>query len=298
MKLKSKRLVVISVAAVVAIIIGCAQVKQLGDSIGGKTGQYISSAATAGEAATVDKSKAKIFGKSTAIELTNRYKISQNQYQQVYVNYVGHTLASVSSLPGGHYVFCVLDDPSVGAFSGAYGYIFITRGALERAQNEAEVAGLLGHEMTHVVKEHSLDDVRGAMVREGLTEALNTATNMNMSQAMPLFDAAVNAGTNKAFSQPQETEADQGAVTLMIAAGYDPNSFVNYLKRIEQEQAANPGNGEFSTHPGIPERIDAIQKQITASGVTGGATLADRFKANVFAVATPAPAAAQPTTAK
>jgi predicted Zn-dependent protease len=198
----------------------------------------------------------------------------------LYVNYIGHTLADVSSKPGDHYTFGVLDTDDVGAYSGPNGYIFITRGAITRAQDEAEVAGIVAHEMTHVIREHGLNAVRGAMIQSGGLQMATAAAGIQ--EAMPALNALGDVVTKNGYDKPQEFEADQGAVQLLIAAGYDPQSFENFLQRMAQQQSANPGGKIMSTHPGTAERVAKVQQQIASAGATGGVTNKDRFRATVF----------------
>src|SRR4051812_12801374 len=136
MQKRTKRTIRILAATAVVAVIGCATVKQIGQAYGGKTGQYITGAAEMGEGlAPVDKVTADKYGRSVAIAATNNYTLSPSQPLQVYVNYIGQTLAASSKKPNDHYIFGVLDkDDEVGAFSGPNGYIFITSGTLKKAQ--------------------------------------------------------------------------------------------------------------------------------------------------------------------
>jgi predicted Zn-dependent protease len=302
MRIKKKQLIRVgSVAAAIALI-GCAAAHQIATQYGGKNADLFNGGITALEGFTpVDKVTASKYGKSMAIAVTNEYKVSDNQKQQIYVNYIGQTLAAASAHPNDHYLFGVLDKADeVEAFSGPDGYIFITSGALNKAQDEAEVAGILAHEMTHVQKQHGIQAVQRGKVQQGLMQGASHFANASagIQQALPWADDLVTNQLHGHYDQPSELEADKGAVDLLIAAGYDPNSLLNFMNRIGQEQQSNPSSNVMSTHPDMKSRAAAVESQIKAAGVTGGATLADRFKANVFAVATPAPAAAQPTTAK
>jgi beta-barrel assembly-enhancing protease len=300
MRLTKKQFGWLGLASLAGVVIGCQMAHQIATQYGGKNADWINKTLDLADAAKpIDKVTADKYGRSTAIAITNEYKVSDNQTQQVYVNYIGQTLAASSQHPNDHYIFGVLDkDDEVGAFSGPEGYIFITSGALKKAQDESEVAGLLAHEMTHVEKQHSLHSIQLGHVRQQVMAIVSAAANIQ--QALPSIDAGVDLITNVGYSQPQELEADQGAVQLLMAAGYDPHGMLHFMQRIAQEQQSNPSAKIMATHPDMSERAGLAQKQIDAAGAAanGGATLAERFKANVFAVATPAPAAAQPTTTK
>ncbi len=172
-----------------------------------------------------------------------------------------------------------MDSRKVGAFSGPDGYIFITRGALDFAKNESEVAALLAHEMTHVLDRDGLHAVQSEMVSSGLLQMGASAARID--QALPTLDAMNDDILQKGYDKSQEFAADKGAVHLLIAAGYDPHGLLNYLKRMDAMGNVDNGGGMMSTHPGTHERIGKVQKEIDDSGHHGGATLEDRFLATV-----------------
>jgi predicted Zn-dependent protease len=229
---------------------------------------------------TLDERDEEVYGRSLAISITNAYPVSQDEHLLAYVNYVGRTLVTVSSAPDRHYIFGVLETDKVGAFSAPNGYVFVTHGAIKLAQDEAELAGVLGHELTHVINRHGIKSVQAQMLKGGLLQAGSGAARID--QAMPSLNFMGDMVLKNGYDKPQEYEADKGSVQLLIATGYDPHSFLNYMKRLDATQAADEGGGLMSTHPGTHERIGAVAKQIQDSGVVGGATLRERFRAAVF----------------
>lgn len=214
-------------------------------------------------------------GESVSLAATNQNGVIKNERLAQYVVLVGQTVASRTSMADIQWVFGVLDTDKVNAFSGPGGYVWVTRGAIERMQDESELAGVLGHEIGHVVKHHGLDAAKSA----GRMDALATAATSADSRAAALGDVSdkiVDVILNTGFSQPQEYEADAEGVKFVAAAGYDPNGFLHFLQRIRDQQKA--GQQVFGTHPGMDERIKKIQDQISAAGTGGtGATLKDRF---------------------
>jgi predicted Zn-dependent protease len=277
--LESKRAWYGAVVAAVALgaFIGCAAMKSVGDSMGGPIGGAISGASTLGQSAMLNEKDEATMGRSIAYTITNTYPVSHDPQLTAYVNYIGHTLADVSQKPDRHYIFGVLDTETVGAYSAPDGYIFITKGTIKFAHDEAELAGVIGHELTHVLKQHGLHAVQAEMTKSGLLRIGTAAAGVE--QAMPALDAAGDVITKNGYDKPQEFEADKGAVYLLITAGYDPNSFLNFVKRLDTQQAS--GGGMMSTHPGTHERIGKIAQEIGSFGKKGGATLADRYKATV-----------------
>ncbi len=262
------------------IMIGCAQVQDFGKAVGGQAGGIITGVATAAQAETLTEKDEDTFGRCLAVSVTNQYKVSTDAKLVTYINYVGHTMEAVSCRGRIGILFSgVLETEQVGAFSGPNGYVFITRGAINLGQNEAEIAGVLGHEMTHVINQDGLNAVKGEMVKSGLLQAGTAAAGIQ--QAMPALDQMGNVVLVNGYDKPQEFDADKGAVQLLVDAGYDPNGFLNYLKRLDAQQAANSGGGIMQTHPGTHERIGKVAKIIADGKLAGGVTLGDRFTANV-----------------
>ena len=188
-------------------------------------------------------------------------------------------LASHRDRPGIRYRIRVLDDPrQVNAFALPGGFIYLYSGLLLFAENEAEVAGVLAHEIGHVVGRHSANQLA---TRFGLE--LLAAIALGEEPAL-LAEAAADlaeAGGMAAFSRDDEREADRYGVAYTIAAGYDPRGMVTFFtKLLEAESGRRPGGfGKLmSTHPATAERIRDIGKRITRAGDPGGRLEAERFQ--------------------
>lgn len=293
----SSRFRMYSVGLALALLAGCggkggdvgtmmSQIGLGGGNKGGSNGNsadMITHAAQAGVAAwnftQINESQEDAMGQSVGTTLLSETPAVNDSKLQSYVNLVGLTVASASSNPSGNYVFCVLDRPDVNAFSGPNGYIFITRGAVALMQDEAELAGVLGHEITHVCNHDGLHNVQGEAQKGALMKALQV--DNRTARLTAVMDAGVNAIINTQYSQPQEDAADIGGVKIMTAAGYDPHSYLHYLQRLQSVQTSSPGVQIMSTHPDIGHRIANVQQQIEQLPASGGATLADRFTQNV-----------------
>src|SRR6185436_10736392 len=99
-------------------------------------------------------------GQSVAVSLTNQYQLTRDTALNKYVSLVGLAIVNASDRPVGNWEFGVLETNDVNAFAGPNGYIFVTRGALSRMENEAQLAGVLAHEVTHVLHHHGLQAVK------------------------------------------------------------------------------------------------------------------------------------------
>jgi predicted Zn-dependent protease len=238
----------------------------------------VNSATKAGKAMTLSEKDERNMGQSVAMAVTTHYGLSNDEGLNRYVTLVGLTVASTSSRPDLQYVFGVLESGEVNAFSGPGGYVMITRGALARMRDESELAGVLSHEIGHIVRHHGLDAVRGA----GLIDAGKTLAQGSdwYSQFGEASDVVVDGVTKKGFTQQQEFDADTEGVKIVTAAGYDPNGLLRFLQRLNQEKGKG-GSDLFSTHPGLGERIQRVRSQIAQGKVRPGATLKERFEANV-----------------
>jgi predicted Zn-dependent protease len=228
-----------------------------------------------GKALSIDNRQERAIGESVSLAATNRYGVTRNDRLATYVVLVGQTLASRTMRADQPWVFGVLDTDKVNAFSGPGGYVWITRGAIDQMQDESELAGVLGHEIAHVVKQHGLDMARKSGFFDAVKEGAGSV------QAAAQFSQATDTITDgildKGFSQPQEFEADEAGVKYVIAAGYDPNGFLHFLQRMNAAQKS--GGSFFSTHPGMDDRVKKVANQVSSSGAGGtGATLKDRFQ--------------------
>ena len=253
---------------------------------GGKvsTGEIIDRSIGIGQqavkAASLSAQDERALGQTVALQATGKYGLVNDDNLNRYVLMVAQTLADATP-QGGRPVAGVLDTDEVNAFSGPSGYIMITRGLLARLQDEAELAGVLAHEMGHVVKRHGLDAVQSDQYRDALAKAATITQRESL-----LVDVAKDLG-KKIMETPynlnQEYEADREAVAIMAAAGYDAAGYVRALQRISGTQRTRPGINFFPTHPGIPDRIRNLQREVARqTGAGRGQTNAERFKQTVF----------------
>jgi len=135
---------------------------------------------------------------------------------------------------------------------------------------------VLAHEIGHVVKHHGLEAAKNAGRADAFATAAQSADSRASAALGDISDKTAEIILNTGFSQPQEFEADAEAVRITAAAGYDPNGFLKFLRRIRDEQKA--GQQVFGTHPGMEERIKKVKNGISSAGTGGkGATLKERF---------------------
>lgn len=175
-----------------------------------------------------------------------------------YVDSVGQKVARVSHRPDVEYHFGVTQDKSVNAFALPGGYIFVTRGMMQHLKTESQLAGVLAHEVAHVVAR----DTMAAMSREIGINVLLVA--VVASDAPP---GAVKAADLTAqilslkYSRQDEIEADWAGMDYMVQAGYNPRGMVETMQMLQEQQKVRQIEF-FSTHPNPENRIGYMQKRI------------------------------------
>ncbi|MEO5903540.1 MAG: M48 family metallopeptidase [Gemmatimonadaceae bacterium] len=183
-----------------------------------------------------------------------------------YINVLGDQIASRTSRADLDWRFYIVDSKEVNAFAVPGGYVYVNRGLIERTTAMDELAGVLGHEIGHVVRRHSIkqmEQAQGANIGVTLACVLTSICN---SQAAA---AAINIGGTAVFarfSRQDEAEADQEGVVNTIRAGISPNGMVTMFEKLLAERRSRPAavEGWFATHPLEEDRITAVRAQIAA----------------------------------
>jgi predicted Zn-dependent protease len=181
-----------------------------------------------------------------------------------YINSLGNSIARVADTRGLTWHFHVVNSREVNAFAVPGGWIYLNRGLIEKAQNMSQVAGVLGHEIGHVTKRHTVEQMQQAQGANAGVIALCTLTGVCESGA---GRAAVGVGGTALFakfSRNDEREADAEAVRTTIAAGISPQGIPEMFRILLNERSRNPNALEafFTTHPLAEDRIEDTQAQI------------------------------------
>jgi len=219
---------------------------------------------------------------------------------QRYVNRVGKWVALHSDRADLPWTFSVIDTETINAFALPGGSIIVSSGLLKRLGSESELAGVLAHEIAHVVKRHQLKAIQSGMQADfwknvGTSVAADRvkigggavgSTVGNMAKPY-ILDAAGNLIKDGFFLRPLdrglETEADQLAIVLATRAGYDPYGLVGALQMLAQYKGGGDAASIFSTHPSATDRIADLEKFVpTMETYTKQPQLLEaRFKQNV-----------------
>lgn len=191
---------------------------------------------------------------------------------QAYVNRVGRWVASQSERPDLKWTFGVIDSTDVNAFAAPGGYVFITKGLYDRLQDEAQLAGVLGHEIGHVQQKHHIKVIQKQKMMNLGTMVLSTQIKgEKMIQKLIGSGAEIMA---RGLDKSAEFEADRVGVVLATRAGYDPYGLPATLQDLNSiAKSAGSVALLFKTHPAPDERIAALSEAMGTrfDGVHGNA---------------------------
>lgn len=181
-----------------------------------------------------------------------QFRLYRNADITGYVDEIGQRLAGVSDRPNLPFTFQVVRDDNVNAFATTGGFVYITTGLLKTADNEAQVASVLAHEIGHITKRHLLQQMRQSSIAQGIVSAAgldrNTAINLGVDLAL-----------NRPRSRKDEFEADQTGLRMLGAAGYAQSGMVAFMEKLLDKPSPPT---VLSTHPATRDRIAAIERAL------------------------------------
>jgi predicted Zn-dependent protease len=201
-------------------------------------------------------------GKQMAQEVERQARIVNDPVIGEYVNRIGQNLVrnSDAKVP---FTIKVIDNEEINAFALPGGFFFVNTGILLNADNEAEMAGVMAHEIGHVAARHGTRNAtKGDLVNYGSIPLIflggwtGYAIRQGVGLAIPMGFLT--------FSRANEAEADLLGLEYMYKAGYDPTSFVDFFEKVQSQEKRKPGTMSkvFSSHPPTEDRIKAAQKNI------------------------------------
>lgn len=223
-------------------------------------------------------------GRGIAATVAGRYAVLRDPELTRYINLVGLAVAEQS--PRRYEIdfrFAVLDADDVNAFAAPGGYIFITRGALAVMESEAELAGVLAHEIGHVDAKHVIDEIRRA-------DVIQTAQDESQLSGA-LLDRIASLGTGLLFtglSREDELEADALGLRYAAATGYRADGLIRFVDRLRALEGTDEGRlRELSaTHPSPADRLEALRQGLVEHGIDpeAGEVLDGRFRRHTASV--------------
>lgn len=204
-------------------------------------------------------------GQQESAQIQQQLPLVQDAQINQYVSSLGNQIASHTSRSDLQWQFYVVNTDVVNAFALPGGIIYVNRGVLSRADRMDELAGVIGHEIEHVVRRHSvkqMEQMQGANVGVALACAL-TGVCSNQAAA-----AAINVGGTAIFakfSRDDEVQADEGGFHNVMNAGISPEGMLTFFQKLlaEEQSGGSAVSSWFSDHPGTQDRIADIQRMLS-----------------------------------
>ncbi|MEA5602352.1 M48 family metallopeptidase [Nostoc sp. UHCC 0252] len=198
-------------------------------------------------------------GKQINQQLVNsEIKLYRNQNVNRYVNQIGQKLAANSARPDIPYTFQVVQDESINAFATMGGYVYVTTGLLKAADNEAQLASVIAHEIGHIASQHSIEQMRQRAIARGFA----TAAGLERSTAVQI---GVDLALRRPNSRQDEFEADQRGLRTLGRAGYAQSAMIAFMQKLLQQRSLPTF---LSTHPATSDRITALRSEINSQNAS------------------------------
>jgi predicted Zn-dependent protease len=200
---------------------------------------------------------------------------------QRYLDRIGQRIAGLCHHPDWEYHYAAVNHASINALALPGGYIYITRGMLEKIESESQLAAILAHETAHVVAR----DTAAAMTRQTGMTLLTMATLVSGEAPREVQQLVLiaNQFLSLSYSRQDETEADLAGLDYLVDAGYDPNGMVETMQILQEQQTRRPIEF-YSTHPLPANRVRYLKQRISQryADVLDGKTAKDTYKAKVL----------------
>ena len=199
-------------------------------------------------------------GKEYDPQVVATYGVYDDAEIAAYISEIGQRIATVSDRPGLAYEFKVLDSPVINAFAVPGGYVYFTRGILAYLNNEAEVVGVMGHEVGHIAARHSAKQISQQQIA-----TIGLGVGSILSEDVAKYAGLAQAGLGLLFlrfGRDAERQSDQLGVDYSTKLGYDATEMANFFGTLDKMSGGESGGlpGWFSTHPAPDERVQNVTR--------------------------------------
>jgi Zn-dependent protease with chaperone function len=239
-------------------------------------------------------------GKESAEEVDNTYPLVTDPEVVRYVNDLGRRLASLApnNNPEYAWTFKVINSSDINAFALPGGYIYVNRGAIEAAEDEAQIAGVIAHEIGHVVMRHGTHEASKALLVTAPAAVLGGILGQSGSLTAQLAEMGLRFGVNSILlknSRSAESQADEVGTYILYQAGYDPHAMAQFFGMVEKKYPQKTIQF-FSDHPVPENRIKAVDREIPLLGPAKGwkSDSPEFEEAKKRLLSLPAPSSAKP----
>jgi predicted Zn-dependent protease len=286
--MKTKISIIIVVIVLIFMVISCKAMMKatdVGAQIAGAAGVIdpnvadaisISGRAIGTAAEDITPEQEYFIGRAVAANILSSYRLwNGNPTLTAYLNHICAAITINSPRPDifNGYRVAILDSNEINAFATSGGHIFLTRGLINAARSEDALAGVIAHEVAHIQLMHGIKAIRNSRITQALlvtgTAAAGAATGMDVNQLTDVFNESVgeivHTMVQSGYSQSQEFEADNTAMALMAAAGYNPQGLIEMLRALNTVQ--NAGSGFGRTHPTPAQRITNAERTVASHRV-------------------------------
>ena len=240
----------ISILTIGMITIGQPQMSQSADLL-----QLLIKGAQIAQLSNMNDAQEIALGEQTNQSISAEVKISRNPAMINYIDRIGQRLARNSARPNLKYTFQVVEDDSINAFATMGGFVYVNTGLMKAADNEAQLASVIGHEIGHITGRHSIQHIKQAAIAQGVTSLLGVDRDQ-------IVQIGVQVALTLPNSRQDEYDADRRGLTTMIQTGYAPSAMPEFMKKL----ISSKSSPEFlSSHPAVPERVANLQRMIPSA---------------------------------
>jgi len=283
------KIIIIAILVLSSVVFSCATLAQAADAgaqaaaASGVLGQNAADAISAssraiGSAAEeISPEQEYYIGRAVAANILSSYKVwNGNPPLTSYLNFICSAITINSPRPDVYngYRVAILDSNEINAFATSGGHIFVTRGLINAAKSEDALAAVIAHEVAHIQLKHSIKAIKTSRITQAIivtgASAVGAVSGMSVDELTSVFNESVGeivqTMVNSGYSQAQEFDADNTALSLLASAGYNPSGLVDMLRELNTVQTGSSGFGK--THPSPASRITNAQRSVSRYTVT------------------------------
>jgi predicted Zn-dependent protease len=210
-------------------------------------------------------------GAQLSQDVARQVRFSNDPTMNAYVRSMGQKIVAGSPAPFNQlpWEFHIVDDPALNAFAVPGGHIYVHTGLIANADNAAELAGVMAHEISHVVARHSTEQISR---QYGLSMLAGLVLGQDPGVLSQIAAQIVAGGALARFSREAEREADELGIQAMYRAGYDPRGMASMFEELLEHQQRQPGRVEqfFATHPTTTERVRESERRAAQLSLHAG----------------------------
>ena len=251
-------------------------VRRLAERLGARGGCVLGVLAlSAACSVSVSEADEREMGAGYAASVDSQVPLIEDTVVTRFLTDLGRAMTSQTSRANIGWRFRVANASALNAFALPGGFVYVTRGLIEHSSTLDELAGVMGHEIGHVVRRHNVKQLQDAAKTDAAVVALCILTDVCHSLGGRIAVRVGAEARTARYSQAQEAEADSEAVVNAVRAGIDPGGLTTFLQKLLDQRTAQPTVIEafFATHPTDESRIRALRKHIAAVPRSNGTPL-------------------------